>query len=337
MPMSILSQLRNLAASASLALLAAPAIAAAPSADLKPESGTVKLGIQPWLGYGQWYVADEQGHFAANGLQGVELINFNEDKDMNAALASGRIDAGNLATHTAMAMVSAGLPVKIVMLLDQSTSADALIVDPSIKTLADLKGKAVAYEEGTTSDILLHSALAKAGMTLADIRPVPMPASSAGSALIAGQVPAAVTYEPYLSVAAQQNPNIRTLYQGSDDPGLISDVLVVRDEMLQKRPGQVLALLRSWEAAYRFYQANPQQGQAIIARGVGASADELDSAFAGVKFYSLADNQRDLQVQGEFINTSMRHITKAAGDAGLLPQPVSPAQLLDTRFVEALK
>ncbi len=87
-------------------------------------------------------------------------------------------------------------------------------------------------------------------------------------------------------------------------------MLVVRDEMLQKRPGQVLALLRSWEAAYRFYQANPQQGQAIIARGVGASADELDSAFAGVKFYSLADNQRDLQVQGEFINTSMRHITK---------------------------
>lgn len=337
MHMTFTSRLRTLVFGASLALLAGPALAAGLSADLKPEPGTVKLGMQPWLGYGQWYVADEEGQFAANGLQRVELINFNEDKDMNAALASGRIDAGNLATHTAMAMVSAGLPVKIVLLLDQSTSADALIVDPSIKTLADLRGKAVAYEEGTTSDILLHSALAKAGMTLADIRPVPMPASSAGGALITGRVPAAVTYEPYLSVAAQQNPNIRTLYRGSDDPGLISDVLVVRDEMLEKRPGQVLALLRSWEAAYRFYQANPQQGQAIIARGVGASADELGSAFSGVKFYSLADNQRDLQVQGEFINVSMRHITKAAGAAGLLPQPVSPAQLLDTRFVEALK
>lgn len=334
--MSFLSQLRNLAACASLAL-AVPALAATPSADLKPESGTIKLGMQPWLGYGQWYVADEQGLFAAEGLERVELINFNEDRDMNAALASGRIDAGNLATHTAMAMVAAGLPVKIVMLLDQATSADALMVDASIKSLADLKGKTVAYEEGTTSDILLHSALASAGMTLADIRPVPMPASSAGSALIAGQVQAAVTYEPYLSAAAQQNPNIRPLYQGSDDPGLISDVLVVRNEMLEKRPGQVLALLRSWEAAYRFYQANPQQGQAIIARGVGASAGELSTAFAGVQFYSLADNQRDLQVGGEFITTSMRHITKAAGDAGLLPQPVSPAQLLDTRFVEALK
>ena len=334
---SLLSQMRNLAAGASLALLAGPALAAAPTADLKPEAGTVKLGMQPWLGYGQWYVAEDQGLFAGNGLQKVELINFNEDKDMNAALASGRIDAGNLATHTAMAMVAAGLPVKIVLLLDQATSADAIIVDPSITTVADLKGKAVAYEEGTTSDILLHSALAKAGMTLADIRPVPMPASSAGGALIAGQVPAAVTYEPYLTAAAQQNPKIRTLFQGSDDPGLISDVLVVREEMLEKRPGQVLALIRAWDAAYRHYQANPKQAQAVIARGVGASAEELGTAFAGVKFYSLADNQRDLQVQGEFINSSMRHITKAAGDAGLLPQPVSPAQLLDTRFVEALK
>lgn len=334
---SILSQLRTLVAGVGLAVLAGPTLAAAPSADLTPEAGTVKLGMQPWLGYGQWYVAEDQGLFAKNGLQKVELINFNEDKDMNAALASGRIDAGNLATHTAMAMVSAGLPVKIVLLLDQATSADAIIVDPSIKTVADLKGKAVAYEEGTTSDILLHSALAKAGMTLADIRPVPMPASSAGSALIAGQVLAAVTYEPYLTAAAQQNPNIRTLYQGSDDPGLISDVLVVRDEVLEKRPGQVLALIRAWDAAYRHYQANPQQAQAVIARGVGASSEELGSAFAGVKFYSLADNQRDLQVQGEFINSSMRHITKAATDAGLLPQPVSPAQLLDTRFVEALK
>ncbi len=254
MHITFASALRQLAvATCASLLLAGAAHAAAIKADTKPEAGTFKMGMQPWLGYGQWYVAEQAGAFKANGLEQVELVNFTEDKDMNAALASGQIDGGNLATHTAMAMVAAGLPVKIVLLLDQSTSADALIVDPSIKTLTDLKGKQVAYEEGTTSDILLHSALRKAGLTLADVQPVPMPAANAGSALIAGQVPAAVTYEPYLSAAKQQNPKVNLLYKGSDDPGIISDVFVVRDEVLKERPGQVLALIKSWEAGLKHY------------------------------------------------------------------------------------
>ena len=46
-------------------------------------------------------------------------------------------------------------------------------------------------------------------MTIADIQKVPMPAADAGAALIAGKVPVAVTYEPYLTLAMQQNPRSR--------------------------------------------------------------------------------------------------------------------------------
>ncbi|MGE9759795.1 ABC transporter substrate-binding protein [Pseudomonas sp. PDM20] len=329
------SALRQLAvATCASLLLAGAAHAAAINADTKPEAGTFKMGMQPWLGYGQWYVAEQAGAFKANGLEQVELVNFTEDKDMNAALASGQIDGGNLATHTAMAMVAAGLPVKIVLLLDQSTSADALIVDPSIKTLTDLKGKQVAYEEGTTSDILLHSALRKAGLTIADVQPVPMPAANAGSALIAGQVPAAVTYEPYLSAAKQQNPKVNLLYKGSDDPGIISDVFVVRDEVLKERPGQVLALIKSWEAGLKHYNEKGAEGRAAIAKGVGADESELTSAFDGVHFYSVKENQAELK--GAFQKGSFEHIQKAASEAGILQQPVTPAQAIDARFVEAL-
>ena len=331
----IASTLRRLVAATCCAvLLGGAAQAAEPRADLKPEAGTFKMGMQPWLGYGQWYVAEQAGAFKANGLDKVELVNFTEDKDMNAALASGQIDGGNLATHTAMAMVAAGLPVKIVLLLEQSTSADALIVDPSIKTLKDLKGKQVAYEEGTTSDILLHSALRKAGLSLADVQPVPMPAANAGSALIAGQVPAAVTYEPYLSAARQQNPKVNLLYKGSDDPGIISDVFVVRDEVLKQRPGQVLALLKSWEAGLKHYQAHTAEGRAAIAKGVGAEPAELQSAFDGVRFYSLGENKAELK--GAFVKDSFAHIQKAASEAGIIQQPVTPEQAVDARFAEAL-
>ena len=134
---------------------AAPAHAA-DAIPAKPEAGTFKLGIEPWLGYGQWHIAAKKGLFAKEGLSDVQIVNFAEDKDINAALASGQLDAANIATHTAMGMVAAGLPVRIVTLLDFSLNADAILAGKDIQSIADIKGKEVAFEEGTTSDILLN-------------------------------------------------------------------------------------------------------------------------------------------------------------------------------------
>ncbi len=317
----------SLAAACCFGLLASTATFAA------PEAGTLKMGVEPWLGYGQWHVAQAHDLFKKQGFEKVEVINFAEDKDINAALASGQIDAANIATHTAMGMISAGLPVKIVLLLDQSNTADAMLVAPEVKSLQDLKGKQVAYEEGTTSDILLRSALASAGLAFSDIKPVPMPAASAGSALIAKRVPVAVTYEPYLSVAMQGDPSLKMLYSGHSDPGLISDVLVVRDDAIKNKPGQIAELIKTWDAALAHYQANTAADRAIIAKAVGASAEELKTAFDGVKYYSLAENKQVLS--HDFTSKTFPHVLKAATDAGIVQQPVTPAQVIDASFVNA--
>lgn len=299
-----------------------------------PEAGTFKMGIEPWLGYGQWHVAQSQGIFKQQGLEKVDIINFAEDKDINAALASGQIDGANIATHTAMAMVSAGLPIKVVLLLDQSETADALLVGKDITTLKDLKGKQVAFEEGTTSDILLHSAVNAAGLKWNDITPVPMPADSAGSALIAKRVTAAVTYEPYISAAKKQDPTLKMLYNGSSDPGLIGDVLVVRDSVLKEKPGQIAALIKSWDAALTHYQANTAADRALIAKAVGATPADLESAFDGVKYYSLAENKQVLS--HSFSDQTFAHVLKAATAAGLIPKPVTAAEVIDASFVNSL-
>ena len=94
-----------------------------------------------------------------------------------------------------------------------------MISDGSVTDIKGLKGKQVAYEEGTTSDILLNYALAQNGMTINDIQKVPMPAADAGAALIAGKVPVAVTYEPYLTLAMQQNKKVKMIYSAGEDPG----------------------------------------------------------------------------------------------------------------------
>ena len=298
-----------------------------------PEAGSFKIGIEPWLGYGQWHIADAKGLFKANGLADVQIVNFSQDKDINAALVSGQLDAANIATHTAMSMVAAGLPVKIVLLLDVSITADAIIAGKDITSVKNLKGKQVAFEEGTTSDILLKYALAKNGMSIADVLPVPMPAADAGGALIAGRVPAAVTYEPYLSVAKAQNKDVKLIFTAGEALGLISDVLVVRDDVIKLRPGQVLAMIKSWDAALKEYNADTPGGRAIISKAVGSSVEDLNSAFGGVRYYSIEENKKALT--GDFSTETFADIEAAAKNARLLKADVTPEQMIDPAFVKA--
>jgi NitT/TauT family transport system substrate-binding protein len=298
-----------------------------------PESGPVKMGIEPWLGYGQWHIAAKKDYFKQVGLESVEIINFNTDADINAALAAGQLQCGNIATHTAMNFIAAGLPLKIVALLDVSKTADAMVSDGSVTDVKGLKGKQVAYEEGTTSDILLNYALSQNGMTIADIQKVPMPASDAGSALIAGKVPVAVTYEPYLTLAMQQNPKVKMIYSAGENPGLISDVFVVREEFLKEKPGQIVALLKAWDLALADYRKDTAGGRAIIAQAVGAKPEELATAFEGVVYYSLAENKTELG--GNFSSKVIPEVHAAARTAGILQKDVDLTAAIDSRFVDA--
>lgn len=311
--------------------LAAWSVRAAEPLLQKPEVGQFKLGIEPWLGYGQWHVAAKKGLFAKEGLTDVDIVNFAEDKDINAALASGQLDAANLATHTAMGMVAAGLPVKIVSLLDFSLSADAILAGKDVKSIADLKGKDVAFEEGTTSDILLNYALSSNGLSIADIKAVPMPAADAGSALIAGRVPVAVTYEPYISAARKQDQNLTLLFTAGKDPGLVSDVFVVREEALKSKPGQVLAMLRAWDAALKDYKANTAEDQKIIADAVGSPVADLLTAFDGVRYYSVAEAKQAFA--GEFRTKTFADVLQAAKQAKLVTRDVTADQMIDPTYV----
>ncbi|OWJ65789.1 ABC transporter substrate-binding protein [Inquilinus limosus] len=315
-------------------LLAWAGPAGAQAIPAQPEAGGFRMGIQPWLGYGLWHVAAAKGLFRAEGLPDVEIETFAQDREIKEALAGGRLDGASVATHTALVLAAAGVPIRIVALLDVSMTADAIIAGPGIGAVADLRGRAVAYEEGSTSHMLLSYALARNGMSLADIVSVPMPALDAATAVTVDRTPAAVTYEPYLSLARLVDPRVKVLYTAAEDPGLISDVFVVRREVLEQRPGQVAALLRAWQAAHDDYEKDMAGGRAIIARAVQATPERLSTAFDGITFYSLPDNK--IQLTGAFAQHVIADVERAARAAGLLPGDVDTAGLIDPRFVAAV-
>jgi len=241
------------------------------------------------------------------------------------------MQAANIATHTAIKLFSAGVDLKVALLEDVSTTADAILAGDGIASVADLKGKQVAYEEGTTSDLLLNYALSQNRMTIADITPVPMPASDAGTALLTNNVPAAVTYEPYISEVLGQNSALKMIYKAEERPGLISDVLVINSKWAAANPEAARSLMKVWDEALTYYNTNPADGQEIIAKAVGSSAADLQTAFAGVKFYSLAENQKSLK--GDF-GTTIQDVAEVSKSIGLFDQVPDLTKLVDDTYLK---
>lgn len=292
------------------------------------EPGTIRMATEPWLGYGPWYVAQDNKLFEAQGIEKVDIKLFDSDAPLNAALVAGEVDVANIATHTALRFAAEGAPITIVLQLDNSLEADAILAEDGIASVADLKGKTVAYEEGTTSDLLLHYALAQEGLGHADITRSLGKAAEVGTSLLAGRVPAAVTYEPYISETLTKKAGYKVLAAASIKPGLVSDVLVVRNDYLKDHPGQIAALARTWQAAVDEYKANTADAQKSINKGIGY--DPGAEAYAGVEFIDTKSND----LTGTFAGVAA-DVLSAATDAGIITKPVDPAAIIDGQFVAA--
>lgn len=294
------------------------------------ETVTVKMGTQPWIGYGPWFIADEKGYDKQHGVD-LQITSFTTDADLSAAFNAGRIDAENLAAGSALRNAAKKAAFKLVLFEDISTKADAILSGSGIGSVADLRGKRVAYEEGSTSDTLLRYALGEAGMSIDDVERVPMPAADAGAAAIAGKVDAAVTYEPYLTTALGQDDDFKLLYTAEEKPGLIADLLAVSTKLAEEQPDAVKGLLAAWDDAVDFYNSNPQEAQAIIAKGVGAKPEELETSFAGVDLFDSDRAKAFFASDWPELAKTLQDILREQGE---LEGSIDIAAITDTSFLE---
>lgn len=297
-------------------------------------SGTtteVSIGTQPWIGYGPLWVADEKGFDTDNGVD-IKLVNFSTDADLESGFASGRFQAANNANNTLIRLADLDLDFKIVLMEDFSLDADAIVsCNPEIRSIDDLEGAKVAFEEFSVSDVLFRYALNEAGIDFETIDYVPIPAADAGTAAVAGRVDVAVTYQPYLQAAVDEGENCEIIYTAGENPGLISDALAINSEFAESDPEAVSGVLRAWGDAVDFYEQNPEEAQAIIAKNVGSKPDELASTFAGVELFDLQKSQDYLESDYEQLWNDIRQILV---DQGQLEGEPDVNDYLDTSFGE---
>lgn len=140
----------------------------------------IQFGFSAWPGWFPWQIAQEQKLFEANQVN-VDLNWFDGYLDSINALRAGQLDANTQTLNDTISSVAAGSDQVIVLVNDNSTGNDKIIVREGINTIADLKGKKVAAEEGTVDHFLLLLGLKKAGLTQADIQFQPLETGAAAA------------------------------------------------------------------------------------------------------------------------------------------------------------
>ena len=248
-----------------------------------PALAEVKIGLSDWPGWVAWYVAEKKGFFKKHNAD-VKLVWFANYTDSISALSAGQVDANCQTWSDTLAPLAKGLPLKAILVNDNSAGNDALMVSPKIKSFADLKGKTVALEEFSVSHFVLVTALAKNGMSLADVKVTNLSAGDAAAAFLAGRVDAAVVWNPWVN-QIQTSGKGKALFTSKDMPGLIPDLLVAQEKAIQEKRKDFIGMIRAWYDTVAFIKAKPDEAAQIMSKVVDMKPEEYKVFLPGTKFF----------------------------------------------------
>ena len=133
------------------------------------------------------------------------------------ALNVGSIDFGDVGEAPPIFAQAAGAPLVYVGATVPRPALEAVVVpkDSPIRSVADLKGKRVAYNKGSNVQYFLVKLLQKHGLQFSDVQSVYLAPADARAAFERGAVDAWVIWDPFLA-AAQQTLQARLLADATD-------------------------------------------------------------------------------------------------------------------------
>ncbi|ADG81473.1 ABC transporter substrate-binding protein [Thermincola potens] len=296
----------------------------------------IRIALSPWPGWIPWYLVEEKGFFKKYGVN-VELKWFPVYSDSLQALATGQVDANSQTLSDTLAPVSKGLPLKVVLVNDNSFGGDGVVAKPQYKTMADLKGKKVATELGTIDHLLLITGLDKYGLQESDVQYTNMTVNDAGPAFIAGNLDAAVLWEPFLTKAVKEGKG-KIIFSSKDTPGLIPDLLVFNEKTLKERPEDVKKILMAWFDAMEWWKQNPEEAIQIMAKRADTSPEDYKQSVQSVKIFTLEDNIKAFTKAEsmEYLGYTGLKTAKFLKSKNMLDTIPDVEKILDDSFIQAI-
>ena len=315
-------------------LSAALAVTLSTTGAMAQEKTEFKVAWSIYVGWMPWGYLEESGimdKWADKYEIDVEIVQINDYVESIIQYTAGEFD-GVTATNMDTLSISSGGGVDTTALIvgDFSNGNDAVILKGE-GGLADLAGKPVNLVELSVSHYLLARALDSVGLSERDLDAV-INTSDADmiAAYSTSEVEAVVTWNPLVSTILEE-PGATKVYDSSDIPGEIIDIMWVNTETLAANPNFGKALTGAWYELMALMAAGDEEVLTAMAEASGTDLAGYKAQLASTEmFYDPADAVAF--TESEALKATMVNVAEFLFEKGILGEGAPSADFVGVEY-----
>jgi sulfonate transport system substrate-binding protein len=224
-----------------------------------------------------------EARLKALGVPSVKWVEFQFGPPMLEAMAAGAVDIGSVGDTPPIFAQSAGSPLVYVASTPSAQHAVLVPRGSSIKTLADLKGKRLAFGKGSSAQNVAIKALALGGLSVKDVQLVYLSPADATAAFNGGNIDAWVVWDPYFAIA-EQHYNARVIADTSDTRLASASYYLAREDFAAKYPAVLSATLDEIGRITRWSGEHRDELAALAAEATGIDTTTWSIAFGRAEY-----------------------------------------------------
>jgi len=245
---------------------------------------TIYVGWMPWAYAAQTGIvkkwADKYGIT-------IEVTQINDYVESINQYTAGKFDGVTLTNMDALTIPAAGGVDTTALIIGDFSNGNDGIVSKKAKTVAELKGTSINLVELSVSHYLLARALDKAKLAEKDVKVVNTSDADMVAAFKSADVTTVVTWNPLLA-EVKAEPGAKELFNSSQIPGEIIDMLGVSTETLKDNPDFGKALVGIWYETLALIADKGEKGKEVRAELGKLSGTDLagyDAQLAATKMF----------------------------------------------------
>ncbi len=228
-----------------------------------------------WLEKSLHYYEEE---FAKDGITFV-YDQFLSGPPMIESMTAGELDFGGIGDMPPINARGQGIDVKVISKMINTPFSNSLAVGigSDIKEIADLKGKKIATQIGSSGHHFVSLVLEQAGLSLDDVELLNLSAPDGINALASGEIDALSTWEPYGSQLV--NRKAGTILLDSTGIKQNTSTFIVRNDFAKENPELTARFIKVWLKYRDFIESNREKALEIIVEQSGFSREDIQRTF----------------------------------------------------------
>ena len=259
----------------------------------------------------------------------IEVTQINDYIESINQYTAGEYDGCTMTNMDALTIPAAGGVDSTALIVGDFSNGNDGVVLKGKSSLADIKGQTVNLVELSVSHYLLARGLDSVGLSEQDVQVVNTSDADMVAAYNTDDVTAVVTWNPLLSEIAAM-PESHKVYDSSQIPGEIIDLLVVNTKTLEDNPAFAKALVGAWYEIMADMSSEEDSGAKVRAALGEASGTDLagyDAQLASTRMFYDPANALQF-VMSDNVKTTMKYVAEFSLAHGLLGDGATDAGVI---------